>query len=560
MNSVSSATNGSRASSAHSSASSAVVVSNDMRACHISPEHFIGRQRASIRWVSRGTTRTTSGRHATVDFVRSCGALSHFRGSPGLVSVAHSQPGDPRRQTLPPSHICLTLHSARLRAAGWLDRRTVRWPLAAATEREAEMHPYRTHTCGELRPEHVGQTVRLSGWVHRKRDHGQLLFIDLRDHFGITQIVFQPEHAFFAMAEGARLESVLTVTGHVVARSAETVNAELATGAVELVAEALVVESPADQLPLQVNAERDYPEETRLRYRFLDLRREAMQKNILLRSQVISSIRRRMEAGGLRRVPDPDPDRLLARGRARLPGALAAASGQVLRAAAGAAAVQAAVHDRGLRPLFPDRALLSRRGRARRPQPGRVLPARPGDGVRRAGGRVQGGRAGDAGRVRGAHRVGRHALAVPAHRLSRRAGALRHRQAGSAQPDRDRRRRRRSSRVAALRCSRGALEQGAVVRAVPAPGRGRPAAALLRPDGGLRPEPGRARARLYPVCARARSPGGRSPSSSIPGGSPRSRRRRGSRTAMRCSSSATSALRPSASRGWSAPGSARSSG
>ena len=82
------------------------------------------------------------------------------------------------------------------------------------------MHPYRTHTCGELRPEHVGQTVRLSGWVHRKRDHGQLLFIDLRDHFGITQIVFQPEHAFFALAESARLESVLTVTGQVVARSA----------------------------------------------------------------------------------------------------------------------------------------------------------------------------------------------------------------------------------------------------------------------------------------------------------------------------------------------------
>jgi aspartyl-tRNA synthetase len=160
------------------------------------------------------------------------------------------------------------------------------------------MHPYRTHTCGELRQSHVGATVRLSGWVHRKRDHGQLLFIDLRDHFGITQIVFQPEHEFFAMAEGARLESVLTVTGHVVARSAETVNAELATGEVELVADALLVESPADQLPLQVNAERDYPEETRLRYRFLDLRRETMQRNILLRAKVISSIRRRMEEGG----------------------------------------------------------------------------------------------------------------------------------------------------------------------------------------------------------------------------------------------------------------------
>jgi aspartyl-tRNA synthetase len=160
------------------------------------------------------------------------------------------------------------------------------------------MHPYRTHNCGELRPRHVGEEVRLSGWVHRKRDHGQLLFIDLRDHFGITQIVFQPERPFFAAAEGVRLESVLTVTGHVVARSAETINPQLATGEVELVADALVVEGPADLLPLQVNAERDYPEETRLRYRFLDLRRESMQKNILLRAKVISSIRRRMEAEG----------------------------------------------------------------------------------------------------------------------------------------------------------------------------------------------------------------------------------------------------------------------
>ena len=160
------------------------------------------------------------------------------------------------------------------------------------------MHPYRTHNCGQLRAADVGQQVRLSGWVHRKRDHGQLLFIDLRDHYGITQIVFQPEDAFFAEAEAARLESVLTVTGRVVARSEETVNPRLATGEVELVAEALVVESPAETLPLQVNAERDFPEETRLRYRFLDLRREAMHEAILLRSRIISSIRRRMEQQG----------------------------------------------------------------------------------------------------------------------------------------------------------------------------------------------------------------------------------------------------------------------
>ena len=160
------------------------------------------------------------------------------------------------------------------------------------------MHPYRTHNCGELRTGHVGETVRLSGWVHRKRDHGQLLFIDLRDHYGITQVVFQPEHPFFADAENVRLESVLTVTGHVVARSADTVNPNLPTGEVEVVADALLVEAPAEQLPLQVNAERDYPEDTRLRFRFLDLRRESMQRNILLRSRVVSSIRRRMEAQG----------------------------------------------------------------------------------------------------------------------------------------------------------------------------------------------------------------------------------------------------------------------
>jgi aspartyl-tRNA synthetase len=167
------------------------------------------------------------------------------------------------------------------------------------------MHPYRTHNCGELRTGHVGETVRVSGWVHRKRDHGQLLFIDLRDHYGITQVVFQPEHAFFADAEAVRLESVLTVTGAVVARSPDTVNPSLPTGEVEVVADALIVEARADQLPLQVNAERDFPEDTRLRFRFLDLRRESMQRNIVLRSRVISSIRRRMEAEGFLEFQTP---------------------------------------------------------------------------------------------------------------------------------------------------------------------------------------------------------------------------------------------------------------
>ena len=167
------------------------------------------------------------------------------------------------------------------------------------------MHPYRTHRCGDLRQSDVGSEVRLSGWVHRKRDHGQLLFIDLRDHAGLTQLVFQPGTAPFAAAEGVRVESVVTVTGRVVARTAETVNPALPTGEVELVVDAFALDSPAETLPLQVNTDRDYPEETRLKYRFLDLRRERMQRNIVLRSQVIASIRRRMIEQGFTEFQTP---------------------------------------------------------------------------------------------------------------------------------------------------------------------------------------------------------------------------------------------------------------
>jgi aspartyl-tRNA synthetase len=167
------------------------------------------------------------------------------------------------------------------------------------------MHPYRTHRCGDLRQSDVGSEVRVSGWVHRKRDHGQLLFIDLRDHAGLTQLVFQPGTAPFAAAEGVRVESVVTVTGRVVARTAETVNPALPTGEVELVVDAFALDSPAETLPLQVNTDRDYPEETRLKYRFLDLRRERMQRNIVLRSQVIASIRRRMIEQGFTEFQTP---------------------------------------------------------------------------------------------------------------------------------------------------------------------------------------------------------------------------------------------------------------
>ena len=167
------------------------------------------------------------------------------------------------------------------------------------------MHPYRTHRCGDLRKSDVGSEARLSGWVHRKRDHGQLLFIDLRDHAGLTQLVFQPGTDPFAGAEAVRLESVITVTGRVVARTPDTVNPNLPTGEVELVVDAFTLDSPAETLPLQVNAERDYPEETRLKYRFLDLRREKMQKNIVLRSRIIASIRRRMIEQGFTEFQTP---------------------------------------------------------------------------------------------------------------------------------------------------------------------------------------------------------------------------------------------------------------
>ncbi|MDB5667564.1 MAG: aspS [Alphaproteobacteria bacterium] len=156
------------------------------------------------------------------------------------------------------------------------------------------MHAYRTHNCGELRASHVGESVKLSGWVHRKRDHGNLLFVDLRDHYGITQIVVETSDAAFAALDSVRTESVVTVEGKVVARDAEVVNANLPTGEIEIHATAVTVQSAAQELPMPVFGDQEYPEEIRLKYRYLDLRRERPHANILLRSRVISSIRRRM--------------------------------------------------------------------------------------------------------------------------------------------------------------------------------------------------------------------------------------------------------------------------
>ena len=167
------------------------------------------------------------------------------------------------------------------------------------------MHAYRTHTCGALRPEAVGETVRLSGWVHRKRDHGGLLFVDLRDHYGVTQLVVEPESPSFAAIERLRAESVIRVDGKVVARSAETVNPNLPTGGVEVRINGVEILSAADELPLPVFGEPDYPEDVRLKYRFLDLRRETLHKSVALRSAVIASLRRRMIDQGFTEFQTP---------------------------------------------------------------------------------------------------------------------------------------------------------------------------------------------------------------------------------------------------------------
>ncbi len=167
------------------------------------------------------------------------------------------------------------------------------------------MHAYRTHKCAELRASHVGETVRLSGWVHRKRDHGGVLFVDLRDHYGMTQIVADSDSPALPVLEGLRLESVVTIDGDVKARSEATVNANLPTGEIEVFARSATVLSRADELPLPVAGEQEYPEEIRLKYRFLDLRRETLHANIVKRTQIIKETRRRMEDIGFTEYSTP---------------------------------------------------------------------------------------------------------------------------------------------------------------------------------------------------------------------------------------------------------------
>src|SRR3954470_21264065 len=168
-----------------------------------------------------------------------------------------------------------------------------------------QMHASRTHNCAALTAANVGQEVRLSGWVHRKRDHGGVLFVDLRDHYGITQVVADSDSPALPILEGLRAESVVTIDGVVKARAEGTANPNLATGEIEVFARAVTVQSAAAELPMPVAGEADYPEDIRLRYRFLDLRRERLHNNIVLRSNVISSLRRRMIDQGFTEFQTP---------------------------------------------------------------------------------------------------------------------------------------------------------------------------------------------------------------------------------------------------------------
>jgi len=167
------------------------------------------------------------------------------------------------------------------------------------------MHAYRSQTCAELTAQNVGQTVRLSGWVHRVRDHGGVLFIDLRDHYGVTQLICDPDSPVFAEVEKVRSEWCIRIDGEVKARDASLINAKIPTGEIEVFVRDVEVLGAAKELPLQVFGDQEYPEETRLRYRYLDLRRDKMQANMMLRSDVVSSIRRRMWDKGFREFQTP---------------------------------------------------------------------------------------------------------------------------------------------------------------------------------------------------------------------------------------------------------------
>ena len=172
-------------------------------------------------------------------------------------------------------------------------------------QKRKNMNKYRTHNCSELRKGDVGSKVKLAGWIHSVRDHGGVIFIDLRDHYGLTQVVIDPQQAFYQSLERWRVETVVSFEGSVVARVPETVNPKLATGEIEVVAEAMEILGECEVLPFQIAKDEQTPEAMRLKYRFLDLRREKLHKNIILRSQVISEMRRKMTSLGFNEYQTP---------------------------------------------------------------------------------------------------------------------------------------------------------------------------------------------------------------------------------------------------------------
>src|SRR6266540_3918027 len=264
--------------------------------------------------------------------------------------------------------------------------------------------------CGEVRPEHIGQRLVLSGWAHRRRDHGGLVFVDLRDERGLCQLVVNPERAPEAIrvAHEVRNEFVLRAEGEVVARALEAVNPNLPTGEVELQVDALEIVSRCPPLPFQLDEE-GVDETLRLRYRWLDLRRDSLQRNIRLRAKAVSIIRREMEAEGFADIETPIM-------------ADASPEGPFLRAAPVAADLQAAARDLGLRALLPDRTLLPGRGSACRPTPG-ADPARRRDGLPRSRVPLRPHRADVHPHLGRVHRRSARAP-VPAYDLGRGAGAL----------------------------------------------------------------------------------------------------------------------------------------
>lgn len=267
------------------------------------------------------------------------------------------------------------------------------------------MHRYRSHTCGELRATDVGTDVRLSGWLHNRRNLGGILFIDLRDHYGIVQLVVRDESSEINdKLSSLSKETVLRVDGKVTARGEENVNPELPTGEIEVEVAQVEVLGGAEQIPFTINAEDGVNEERRLEHRFLDLRRERMHRNVMLRSKVIAAIREKMTAQGFNEMATPILSATSPEGARDFLVPSRLHPGKFYALPQAPQQFKQLLMIMRLRPLLPDRALLPRRGRARRPLARRVLPARHGDELRRAGGRLRGHRDGDDRAVPGAGR------------------------------------------------------------------------------------------------------------------------------------------------------------